>query len=138
MLDLLWVVIIYTFILWISLQLQRLGYKMSLQQQVENSLINSKSNSYSSSSNGSVPHQLNANNSNHNNSSSSSSNSNSKSRSNKDRERLRIERESLKIWTRPIDTFKYFVLECITLSKIYGKKWVNIFIWFWCYDHTLY
>lgn len=110
------------FFLRISLQLQRLGYKMSLQQQVENSLINSKSNSYSSSSNGSVPHQLNANNSNHNNSSSSSSNSNSKSRSNKDRERLRIERESLKIWTRPIDTFKYFVLECITLSKIYGKK----------------
>lgn len=91
---------------------------MSLQQQVENSLINNKNNTYSSS-NGSVPHHLNANSSNHNN---SSSNSSSKSRSNKDRERLRIERESLKIWTRPIDTFKYFVLECITLSKIYGKK----------------
>lgn len=86
---------------------------MSLQQHVENSLINNKSNTYSSS-NGSVPHQL--SNSNHNSSSSS------KSRSNKDRDRLRIERESLKIWTRPIDTFKYFVLECITLSKIYGKK----------------
>uniref|UniRef100_A0A336LY27 CSON007653 protein n=1 Tax=Culicoides sonorensis TaxID=179676 RepID=A0A336LY27_CULSO len=91
---------------------------MSLQQQVENSLTTSKNNTYSSS-NGSVPHHLNTNNSNHNN---SSSNSSSKARSNKDKERLRIERESLKIWTRPIDTFKYFVLECITLSKIYGKK----------------
>lgn len=78
---------------------------MSLQQQVENS----QNNTTYGSTNGSVPHN-------------NSNNNKNNGKSIKDKERLRVERESLKIWTRPIDTFKYFILECITLSKIYGKK----------------
>lgn len=39
-----------------------------------------------------------------------------------ERQRLKAERESLKLWTRPKDTTKYFVLECLTLARIYGKK----------------
>ncbi|XP_063696203.1 vacuole membrane protein 1 isoform X2 [Culicoides brevitarsis] len=87
-------------------QLQRLGYNMSLNHQEDNY---KKYKNTSNNSNGTVPY------------SNSNMNNNSKYRK-KDRERLRIERESLKIWSRPIDTFKYFLLECITLSKIYGKK----------------
>lgn len=39
-----------------------------------------------------------------------------------ERQKLKTERESLKLWARPIDTTKYFLLECLTLARIYGRK----------------
>lgn len=39
-----------------------------------------------------------------------------------ERQKLKAERESLKLWARPIDTTKYFILECLTLARIYGRK----------------
>lgn len=56
------------------------------------------------------------------NSTNVSANNISGSRTVSERQKLKTERESLKLWTRPIDTTKYFTLECLTLARIYGKK----------------
>ncbi|CRK92508.1 CLUMA_CG006066, isoform A, partial [Clunio marinus] len=86
--------------------LQRLGYKMSLRH--SSSLNNIRQSSGQMKISKSTP----------NGSLSSGGN-------NVEKERLRKEREGIKLWTHPILTIKYCVLESTTLFQIYKRSLLN-------------